>query len=154
MEDTKDYAASLAVSFGLDDPARTVALFEQDEAKRPWLRKPPGFWPEVKAELERLAAEPRKTTHYFESTGEAYDACQCDARIKTGDMLIIANEGVIGMAWAWPVAITAEHGALHGAKDPGVITSADGMGATAEQLADALCEAHRRFLPIDPVFRN
>ncbi len=154
MEDTKDYAASLAQFEGLDDPAGLVARFEALEAKEPWRRKPPGFWPEVKAELEKLAAAPRKTVHYFESTGDAYDACQCNALIKTGDMLIIANEGVIGMAWAWPVAITAERGELHAVKDPGVITSADGMGADPEQLAEALCEAHRRFLPIDPAFRN
>lgn len=154
MHEPKEYAASLAASFGLDNPAKTIADFEALDAKEPWRRKPPGFWPEVKAELERLATAPRKTTHHFESTGEAYDACQCNALIKTGDMLIIPNEGVIGLAWAWPVAITAEQGALHGVTNPDVITAADGMGATAEQLADALCEAHRRFLPIDPAFRN
>jgi hypothetical protein len=52
-------------------------------------------------------------THEFESTGAAYDATQCDENIKTGDVLIIPSEGVIGIADTWPVAVTVEHGNLH-----------------------------------------
>jgi hypothetical protein len=51
--------------------------------------------------------------HYFESTGEAYDACQCDENIKNGDVLVIESEGVVGVADTWPFAITEAHGALH-----------------------------------------
>jgi len=51
--------------------------------------------------------------HYFESTGEAYDACQCDKAIKTGDVLVIRSERVVGIADTWPMAVTAKHGELH-----------------------------------------
>lgn len=44
--------------------------------------------------------------HTFESTGEAYDASQCDDAIRDGDVLVVASEGVIGfLAAAWPIAI-------------------------------------------------
>lgn len=55
----------------------------------------------------------RQTVHIFDSTGSAYDACQCDENIKTGDVLFIPSEQVIGLAWAWPVAVTAQCGAFH-----------------------------------------
>ena len=84
------------------------------------------------------------TIHYFESTGEAYDMCQYDDTIQTGDTLVIASEGVVGLADTWPVAITAKHGKLH-VLDDGV-TAADlkqggGHGAplfTVEQIAVAM----------------
>ena len=54
-------------------------------------------------------ADPK--THEFESTGEGYDALQCDENIKDGDILIVPSEKVVGIAVeAWPVAITAERG--------------------------------------------
>lgn len=53
--------------------------------------------------------------HFFESTGKAYNACQCSDEIKTGDILFIPSEGVVGIADAWPVAVTANHGDLHSA---------------------------------------
>ena len=44
--------------------------------------------------------------HQFESTVEAYDACQYDDNIKDGDVLVVAGEGVIGvLTGAWPVAV-------------------------------------------------
>jgi hypothetical protein len=52
--------------------------------------------------------------HKFGSTGEAYDACQCDDGIEDGDVLVIEKEGVVGVADTWPVAVTAKSGALHG----------------------------------------
>jgi hypothetical protein len=52
--------------------------------------------------------------HHFGSTGEAYDACQCDDDINFGDTLVIESEKVVGLAWVWPVAITEEKGELHG----------------------------------------
>ena len=51
--------------------------------------------------------------HFFGSTGEAYNACQCRDDIATGDLLIIPSERVVGIADAWPIAITAESGELH-----------------------------------------
>lgn len=55
--------------------------------------------------------------HKFESTGDAYDACQCDENISTGDILIIENEQVVGIADTWPVAVTQRHESLHGVLD-------------------------------------
>jgi hypothetical protein len=52
-------------------------------------------------------------THYFDSTGEAYDACQCDEKISTGDALVIESEQIVGLAYTWPVAITEAYGVLH-----------------------------------------
>ena len=60
--------------------------------------------------------------HYFESTREAYDATMCGENfatkedIKLGDLLVIESEEVIGVADAWPYAITEEHGELHATK--------------------------------------
>ena len=51
--------------------------------------------------------------HKFESTKEAYDACQWDEDIKRGDLLVIESEGVVGVADTWPYAITEAHGELH-----------------------------------------
>lgn len=54
------------------------------------------------------------TVHEFDNSGSAYDACQCDTRISTGDILIIRDEGVVGVADAWPVSVTKNMGKLHG----------------------------------------
>jgi len=51
--------------------------------------------------------------HKFESTVDAYNACQCDEGIKQGDLLVIESEGVVGVADTWPYAITEAHGSLH-----------------------------------------
>jgi hypothetical protein len=55
----------------------------------------------------------------FESSGEAYDACQCDDSIKKGDLLVIPSEDVVGLAGIWPIAITANNGQLHKLTDGG-----------------------------------
>jgi hypothetical protein len=61
----------------------------------------------------------RKTTHYFDSTGDAYDACMIGEHpetgdaVENGDILIIESERVIGLCDTWPVAVTVEHGELH-----------------------------------------
>ena len=51
--------------------------------------------------------------HQFRSTGDAYDACQCDDTIQDGDTLVIMSEGVVGIADTWPVAVTVAAGKLH-----------------------------------------
>lgn len=44
--------------------------------------------------------------HIFESSGEAYDLTQTDDNIKDGDVLVIPNEGIIGILFeAWPAAV-------------------------------------------------
>ena len=54
------------------------------------------------------------TIHSFETTGNAYDGVMTSDRILTGDIIIIPSEKVVGLADAYPVAITAETGHLHG----------------------------------------
>jgi hypothetical protein len=68
---------------------------------------------------------PRKQTngdkamkHYFETSGHAYNASQCDENIQTGDLLIILSEKVIGIADTWPFAVTKAHGKLHTTTKP------------------------------------
>ena len=55
--------------------------------------------------------------HKFDTTGEAYDAVQCDPEIKNGDFLFVPSEQVIGIAYTWPFALTKNHGALHTVED-------------------------------------
>lgn len=52
------------------------------------------------------------TTHTFTYSRQAYDACQCDESIHNGDTLVIENEGVVGLAGTWPIAVTVVNGAL------------------------------------------
>lgn len=53
----------------------------------------------------------------FDCSRDAYDACQCLEAIKTGDILVIDEERVVGLADTWPIAVTAEAGGLHMAKE-------------------------------------
>jgi len=61
---------------------------------------------------ERFAFVPQRI-HAFETSGNAYDAVQTDERIATGDLLLILDEAVVGVAMTWPFAVTAEAGHLH-----------------------------------------
>jgi hypothetical protein len=49
----------------------------------------------------------------FESSAEAYDACQT-GEAPTGTILVIPSEGVVGISDTWPVAVTNNTGKLHG----------------------------------------
>lgn len=58
--------------------------------------------------------------HYFETTEEAYSACQMipckrpDGQdFQVGDTIIIKRERVCGVAYTWPIAVTTKHGQLH-----------------------------------------
>lgn len=64
---------------------------------------------------ERFAFTTRRH-HAFASTGNAYDAVQCDEVIHTGDTLVVLVEEVIGIAMTWPFAVTQAHGNLHALK--------------------------------------
>ena len=57
---------------------------------------------------ERFAFTARRH-HAFASTGNAYDAVQCDEAIHTGDTLVVLAEEVIGVAMTWPFAVTQAH---------------------------------------------
>lgn len=51
--------------------------------------------------------------HTFDSTELAYDVTQFNEAIKSGDILHIPSERVIGVCDTWPFAVTKEHGELH-----------------------------------------
>jgi hypothetical protein len=75
--------------------------------------------------------------HHFASTGEAYDATQCDENIKNGDVLVIASERVVGIADTWPFAITKEFGKLHALEEGTTIeTYRDGKFAGSKEIAE------------------
>ncbi|WP_312937556.1 hypothetical protein [Stutzerimonas nitrititolerans] len=69
----------------------------------------------------------------FESSGDAYDATQCDVSIENGDPLVIQDEGVVGLAWTWPVAVTVKAGELHSVVGDATGVVAD-AGWTPEQI--------------------
>ena len=56
-------------------------------------------------------------TYHFDTTADAYDACQWNEDIKFGDVLIIESERVVGVADVWPLALTENTGELHGLTD-------------------------------------
>ena len=118
----------------------------------------------------------------FNETGDAYDACQCNEDIKTGDTLVIREAGyrgpcigrdedgfrvfkheaapidiaVVGLAWAWPIAVTVEAGNLHAIEeDTGayrrVIADA---GFTVEQIRAAVDKAKEIGAPVRMMFEG
>ena len=51
--------------------------------------------------------------HIFESTKAAYNATMIGEEVSIGDILIIPSEEVVGVAYAWPFALTEDTCALH-----------------------------------------
>lgn len=70
--------------------------------------------------------------HLFPDTGSAYDATQCDEDIRDGDLLICERSGVVGVAYTWPFAVTAETGDLHG------MTGVDNIASESDALATGI----------------
>lgn len=66
---------------------------------------------------ERFAFTMRRH-HAFASTGNAYDAVQCDEAIRTGDTLVMLAEEVVGVASPKPFAVTQAHGNPHALSTP------------------------------------
>ena len=102
---------------------------------------------------ERFAFTTRRH-HAFASTGNAYDATQCDEAIRTGDTLIVLPENVVGVAMTWPFAVTQAHGKLHALSAP---RSAETLADIARSLHvspadfEHAAEIARRFgFPLDP----
>ena len=93
-------------------------------------------------------------THHFDDSGVAYDATQCRENIKTGDILLIESLGVVGLAWTWPISVTAHHGKLHTAKDANADALLEDAKITREQARGAvLCALMHKF-PIHPAFEH
>lgn len=55
----------------------------------------------------------------YHDSGEVYNLTQTDESIKSGDVLVLEGEEIVGILdKAWPVAITVKHGEFHGPADP------------------------------------
>lgn len=84
---------------------------------------------------------------FFPSTAAAYAAVHRDPEVSRGTTLVAASEGVVGLAWTWPVAVTVALGEFHG-----VVGDADALikGAewTLEQLRDAIDVADAHGFPV------
>jgi hypothetical protein len=80
----------------------------------------------------------------FYSTGEAYDATQCDETIKNGDVLVCDRERVIGLAWTWPMAVTVDAGQLHTARTMGIEHLLTDANISVEQVRAAVAAADTR----------
>ena len=52
-------------------------------------------------------------TPNFDNSGYAYDRCNWDESMMTGRIFTVESEQIVGIAWAWPVAVTQAHGKLH-----------------------------------------
>ena len=105
---------------------------------------------------ERFAFTARRL-HALPTTGNAYDACQTDEGIATGDTLVVLAEGVVGIAWTWPLAVTASAGNLHSAKhdpDATVDQLATDFGMQTEDIAFAVAMARALHLPLDAMFEH
>jgi hypothetical protein len=96
----------------------------------------------------------------FATSGDAYTGCQClDDLAKDGATLVCAD-GVIGLSYAWPVAVTVNAGALHaliGGDSPEDFRHEFGAERGApvfafEQIVQAVAFALALRLPIRPEF--
>jgi hypothetical protein len=95
------------------------------------------------------------TIHTFYDSGDAYDATQCREDIKTGDTLLIPGDDsrtktIIGLAWTWPLAITAETGHLHSALPGEFHNVLLDAGISDDQLATAVAVAREHGAPLIP----
>ena len=109
--------------------------------------------------------------HTFDTTGDAYDSCQCDESIKNGDLLVVSREdwrgertgkyddygfelrehedapvaiAVVGLAWAWPVAVTKAHGNLHALDGkPGALERVMADAGWSDEQVRAACSKAR-----------
>jgi hypothetical protein len=82
--------------------------------------------------------------HTFDSTGDAYDACQTDENIKNGDCLFIPRERVVGLAATWPISVTATAGNLHVVNEGRLQSYTDDIGITRAQVDFAVRVAMRK----------
>jgi len=92
--------------------------------------------------------------HVYESTGEAYDDCQCNPLIGSGDTLIIESEHVVGLAWAWPIAVTQAAGKLHQVTAGSNLVNDFDQSFSDAQVREAVAEAVKRGFALDPNFER
>lgn len=105
---------------------------------------------------ERFAFVPYRI-HVFETSGNAYDAVQTDDRIATSDLLLVMDEAVVGVAMAWPFAVTAEAGHLHQvAPKPGDTFDqlATSLGVEPASMSRAVALARQLGFAIEPALQS
>jgi hypothetical protein len=78
--------------------------------------------------------------HIFATSGNAYDACQTDAALARGTLLLIPTERIVALADTWPVSVTAAHGALHQVA-PDHFATVGAMAAAFTMPAEAFADA-------------
>lgn len=114
--------AEIVITINGHGPARVAGYFVQDgflgvrvvqDVPRPeYVKQNGGNVPGhvFGTEFASAAVKP------FDGTGTAYDSVQWDDTIRTGDVLLVESESVVGLAWAWPIAVTVESGHFHTAR--------------------------------------
>ena len=81
----------------------------------------------------------QSVTPTFDDSGEAYNRCNSDAHMHTGRIFTVPSEKIVGIAWAWPIAVTAVCGKLHSAStDPRTWTGSDAEPEIAAAVEKAL----------------
>lgn len=106
----------------------------------------------AQAAITNLNAEIKAPIHYFNSTTEAYSACQCDESVSNGDLLIVLPENVVGIAHTLPFAVSDNSGELHSVCDgytPARLAAEEGY-PDLSPLAFSIC----RELGIETRFNN
>jgi hypothetical protein len=88
----------------------------------------------------------------FADSGDAYDSCQCREDIEDGQTLD-CGDGVVGLAWTWPIAVTADRGKLHSPNGRDVRPLLRDAGISAEQVRAAVQLAERKGLAVSEPFR-
>jgi hypothetical protein len=86
--------------------------------------------------------------------GDAYDATQCCEDIANGDSLLVLAEGVVGLAWTWPVAVTVNAGHLHSVAPGKAASIAADAGWSDEQIRAAVHIALEHGFAVSPDFAN
>lgn len=92
-------------------------------------------------------------THIFANTVDAYDATQCDRKVLAGHALLVPYEGVVGLSWTWPVAVTIASGDLHVMGDDPAKVIADANWTTS-QIRHAVAVAEENNFPVADWARN
>lgn len=113
-----------------------------------------GVWIITKMIVDSAVSESTQkfAVHFFDDSGEAYDATQTEihyetgAKIKDGDTLVIPSEKVVGVACTWPFAVSKEHGALHVVKNG--ITD-DELATSSKVPVQAIMQARKEAAKLD-----
>ncbi|MFD8151730.1 hypothetical protein ACFV28_13395 [Streptomyces sp. NPDC059720] len=97
--------------------------------------------------LKRAGHAPTVVTFRYEDTQTAYNATQCTAEFRDGDVLIVEAEQVVGFLYgAWPATVTEQAGHLHAVEgDPRTLE-----GRYAASVRTALDLARELGFALDP----